>query len=123
MDQLVDSQAAVSHELGSGATGRVSQPPNTAADDDQMEYDSKSDGELEDSETNCRDDLSVQPDQAEATPLSSSTVASESVATLKQSTAGQTHEGPRGCTGDPGGGVQTSKGPPSLVPVEDQAKA
>ena len=119
MDQLVDSQAAVSHELGTGATGRVPQRLNTAADDDQMEYNSKSDGELEDNETNCRYDL----DQVEATPLSSSTVASESVATLKQSTAGQTHEGPRGCTGDPGGGVQTSKGPPSLVPVEDQAKA
>ena len=123
MDQLVDSQAAVSHELGTGASGRVSQPLNTEADDNQMEFDSKSDGELEDNRTSDRDDLPLQPDKVETIPLSSSTIAYESSTTTQQSITGQTHEGPRSCTDDVGGGVQASTGPPSSVSVEDQAKA
>ena len=93
MDQLGDSQAAVPHELGIGASGRVSQPLNTEADDNQMEFDSKSDGELEDNGTTDRDDLPLQPDKVATTPLSISTVASESMMTPKQSITGQTHEG------------------------------
>ena len=113
----------MSHELGTGVSGRVSQPLNTEADDNQMEFDSKSDGELEDNRTSDRDDLPLQPDKVETIPLSSSTIAYESSTTTQQSITGQTHKGPRSCTGDFGGGVQTSTGPPSSVSVEDQAKA
>ena len=83
MDQLGDSQAAVPHELGTGASGLVSQPLNNEADDSQMEFDSKSDGEVEDNGTMVRDDLPLRPDKGETTPLSSSTAASESRMTTK----------------------------------------
>ena len=123
MDQPGDSQDAVPHELGTGASGMVPQPLNTETDDNQMEFDTKSDGELEDNVSTVGDDLPLRQDQGGTTPRSSATADSESTTTTKQSITGQTLEGPRSCTSDVGGGVQTSTGPPSSVSVEDQAKA